>query len=53
MTCFYFVITTITTVGYGDHSASTFIEQIFLSIIMFIGVIGFGLASGSLTNTIM
>ena len=53
MTCIYFIITTITTVGYGDMSAETFSEQIVLCIIMFIGVIGFGLASGSLTNTIM
>ena len=53
MTCFYFSITTITTVGYGDHSASTFGEQVVACIIMFIGVIGFALASGALTNMLM
>ena len=53
MTCFYYTITTITTVGYGDYSASTFAEQIVACILMFIGVIGFGVASSSLTNVLM
>lgn len=53
MTSFYFTITTITTVGYGDMSASTFAEQIVCVAIMFIGVIAFSYASGSLTNAIL
>jgi voltage-gated potassium channel Kch len=52
MTSFYFTVTTITTVGYGDMSASTFQEQIVCSIIMLIGVIAFSMASGALTNYI-
>ena len=52
MTAVYFTVTTITTVGYGDMSASTFLEQIFCVIIMIIGVIAFSMASGALTNYI-
>ena len=52
MTSFYFTVTTITTVGYGDMSASTFQEQIVCSFIMLIGVIAFSMASGALTNYI-
>ena len=52
LTSYYFTITTITTVGYGDLSANTFAEKIVCIIIMFIGVIAFSFASGSLTNYI-
>lgn len=52
LTSFYFTITTITTVGYGDWSASTFVEMIAATVIMFIGVIAFSFASGTLTNYI-
>lgn len=52
LTSFYFTITTITTVGYGDFSASTFAEKIVCCIIMFIGVMAFSFASGSLANYI-
>ena len=52
LTSFYFTITTITTVGYGDISASTFLEKIIAIVIMFTGVIAFSFASGSLTNYI-
>ena len=52
MTSFYFTMTTITTVGYGDMSASTFAEQIICCIMMFSGVIAFSFASGALTNFI-
>ena len=52
LTSFYFTITTITTVGYGDFSASTFIEKIVCIIMMFVGVMAFSFASGSLTNYI-
>ena len=50
LTSFYFTVTTITTVGYGDISGSTSLEQIFCIILMVIGVVGFGLLSGALTN---
>ena len=52
MTSFYFTITTITTVGYGDFSAKTMNEKIICVFIMLAGVIAFSLASGSLTNYI-
>ena len=44
---FYWTITTITTVGYGDISANNRWERIFCSIMMVIGVIAFGFANGS------
>lgn len=52
LTSFYFTITTITTVGYGDFSATTFNEKIINIFIMIIGVIAFSMASGALTNYI-
>ena len=52
LTSFYFTITTITTVGYGDISASTFTEKIVCIVMMFVGVMAFSFASGSLTNYI-
>ena len=52
LTSFYFTITTITTVGYGDFSAGTFTEKIINILIMLIGVIGFSYASGSFTSYI-
>ena len=60
MTSVYFTVTTITTVGYGDMSASTCLtnwylastslEQVFCMMMMIIGVIAFSMASGALTN---
>ena len=47
---FYWTVTTITTVGYGDVSISTNLEKIFCIILMTMGVVGFGLLSGALTN---
>ena len=52
MTSVYFTITTITTVGYGDMSATTFNEKIISIFIMLAGVIAFSMASGALTNYI-
>jgi len=46
---FYWTITTITTVGYGDISATNYAEYWFSSILMIIGVISFSLANGSLS----
>jgi len=50
LTSFYFTTTTITTVGYGDISASTIVEKIFCIIMMIIGVIAFSLSSASLSS---
>lgn len=52
LTSFYFTITTITTVGYGDISGVTFLEKIINIMMMVAGVIAFSLASGTLTNYI-
>mgnify|MGYP001279303584 CR=1 FL=1 len=46
----YFTVTTITTVGYGDISANNPIEQMFCIVIMLMGVIGFSLATSTLTQ---
>lgn len=50
MTSIYWTVTTITTVGYGDISISTDFERIFCIFLMVLGVVSFGLLSGSLTN---
>ena len=50
LTSFYFTITTITTVGYGDISGSTNVEKIFCILMMLTGVISFSVLSGSLAN---
>ena len=52
LTAFYFTVTTITTVGYGDMPISTFTEKIICIFVMVTGVIGFAMASGALTNYI-
>jgi Trk-type K+ transport system membrane component len=52
LTTFYFTVTTITTVGYGDIDIVTKGEKIFCILMMVIGVIAFSLAMGSLTNII-
>ena len=47
---FYWTITTITTVGYGDISGSNTTEWVFCSIMMVIGVISFSYANGTLAS---
>ena len=47
---FYFVVTTIATVGYGDITPKTISERIFCIIIMLLGVTGFSFATGSLSS---
>ena len=49
---FYWTITTITTVGYGDISAGNITEMIFSSVMMLVGVISFSFANGSLASII-
>ena len=49
---FYFTITTITTVGYGDVSAGTFGERIFCICLMIVGVISYSFAISSFTSII-
>ena len=50
LSSFYFTVTTITTVGYGDITAKSKFEQIFCILVMIIGVISFSFASGSLAS---
>ena len=47
---FYFVIATITTVGFGDISAETNSERVMCSILMCIGVFSFSFSIGSLSS---
>jgi hypothetical protein len=47
---FYWTITTIATVGYGDINGTNDTERIFCSIMMVIGVCGFSFANGSLSS---
>ena len=47
---FYFVITTMTTVGYGDMPIGTSTEQVFCVFLMMSGVFIFSLVSGSLAS---
>ena len=49
---FYWIIQTISTVGYGDTSLMNHLERIFCIIIMIVGVIGFSFATGSLASII-
>jgi len=48
----YFAVTTMTTVGYGDMSASTTIERFFCIVLMVIGVVCFTFISGSLSSVL-
>ena len=50
ITSFYFVVTTMTTVGYGDYSAHTLIEQIYVVFLMMAGVFVFSIVTGSLAS---
>ena len=47
---FYYTVTTITTVGFGDISPGTDVEMIFGVIVMICGVIAFSYATGSLSS---
>ena len=46
----YFVVTTISTVGYGDMSASTDLERVYCIILMLTGVSIFTFISGALSS---
>ena len=49
---FYWTLTTITTVGYGDINAGTPIERIYNLFIMCFGVLMYSFAIGSLTSIV-
>lgn len=48
ITSIYYVVTTMSTVGYGDISGHTAAERIFCMLLMLIGVLSFNLISGAL-----
>lgn len=50
ITSFYYTISTITTVGYGDLHGYNTLERAFDILIMFIGVVSFSFATGSLSS---
>ena len=52
ITSFYFSVTTIVTVGYGDITAISAIEKIVAVFLMLIGVIAFSFATGALSSII-
>ena len=52
LTAIYYVVTTMSTVGYGDISGGTTLERIFCIVLMLTGVISFNLISGTLGSLI-
>ena len=52
ITAFYFCVTTIVTVGFGDITAYSSGEKIICIFLMLIGVISFSFATGSLASII-
>lgn len=52
MVAFYWTVTTLSTVGYGDISGTNAPEMLFCSLAMFVGVMAFSVASGSLASII-
>lgn len=51
--CFYWIITTMSTVGYGDISPATTTGKIIAMVIMFVGVAFMGLFSGSIASKLV
>ena len=52
LTSFYWTVTTITTVGYGEPAGTNNLERFFCSLMMLIGVISFSIANGTLASII-
>jgi len=52
VTSFYFTVTTVLTVGYGDIHAYSVIEKLLCIALMIIGVIAFSFATGALASII-
>lgn len=52
LTSFYFTVTTIVTVGYGDITPISMGEKIICIILMIMGVVSFSFTTGSLASII-
>ncbi len=52
ITSFYFTVTTIMTVGYGDITAYNSIEKLLCILLMLIGVVAFSFATGAISSII-
>lgn len=52
ITAFYFTVTTLVTVGYGDITAYSAEEKVLCIFLMLIGVISFSFATGALASVI-
>lgn len=52
ITSFYFTVTTIMTVGYGDITARSISEKLLCILLMLIGVISFSFATGAISSII-
>jgi multisubunit Na+/H+ antiporter MnhC subunit len=52
ITSFYFTVTTLVTVGYGDITAKNQSERIMSMFLMLIGVVTFSFTTGSLSSVI-
>jgi Ion channel len=52
VTAFYFTVTTLVTVGYGDITAYSLEEKLLCIVLMLIGVISFSFATGALASII-
>lgn len=52
VTAFYFTVTTLVTVGYGDITAYSFEEKVFAIFLMLLGVVSFSFATGTIASII-
>ena len=52
ITSFYFTVTTIMTVGYGDITAYSMIERCLCILLMLIGVVALSFATGAISSII-
>ena len=52
VTSFYFVVTTLVTVGYGDITAYNTAERIMCIFLMMLGVVSFSFATGAVASII-
>jgi hypothetical protein len=52
VTSYYFIVTTIMTVGYGDITAYSMTERLLCIMLMLIGVVAFSFATGAISSII-